>query len=133
MHACDGEISTSGLCYTHPQYKQWGCTSKVIFGPPRNTTPIRRKEQERASSQHQRSKKLQTRYQPPDPIVPLARAYHQFSTDVTYYATKPRCTDLSITCAHIIYSRTISSLEDNLKMASKGQNMYMSTIVIKTS
>jgi len=34
-----------------------------------------------------------------------------------------RTRDLSITCAHIIYSRTLSSLEDNLKMASKGRNM----------
>ena len=42
---------------------------------------------------------------------------------VNYYTTKPGCRDLSITCTHIIYSRTLSSLEDNLKMASRGQNM----------
>jgi len=34
---------------------------------------------------------------------------------------------------YIIYSRTVSSLEDNLKMASSGRNMYLSNIVIKTS
>jgi len=30
---------------------------------------------------------------------------------------------LYIMCTHIIYSRTLSSLEDNLKMASWGRNM----------
>ena len=42
---------------------------------------------------------------------------------VNYYATQPGCIDLSITCAHIIYSRTLSSLEVNLKVASMGRNM----------
>jgi len=42
---------------------------------------------------------------------------------LNYYATKSGCRDLPITCAHIIYSRTLSSLEDNLKMASRGRNM----------
>ena len=32
-----------------------------------------------------------------------------------------------------VCSRTLSSLEDNLKMASKGRNMQLSNIVIKTS
>ena len=43
----------------------------------------------------------------------------------------PVCRDLFITCAHNVYSRTLSSLEDNLKMASKGRNMQLSSIVIK--
>ena len=55
-----------------------------------------------------------------------------FHIEVTYYATKPGCRDLSITCAHNIYSRTLRSLEDNLKMASRGRNMQMSSIVIET-
>ena len=46
-----------------------------------------------------------------------------FNIEVNYYATKLGCRDLSITCVHIIYSRTLSSLEDNLKMASRGRNM----------
>ena len=46
-----------------------------------------------------------------------------FNIEIKYYAIKPGCRDLSITCAHNIYSRTLSSLEDNLKMASKGRNM----------
>ena len=45
-----------------------------------------------------------------------------FNIEVKYYPTKPGCRDLSVTCAHIIYSRTLSSLEDNLKMASRGRN-----------
>jgi len=65
--------------------------------------------------------------------VPLARVYHSIHIEVNYYATKPGCRDLSITCARIIYSRTLSSLEDNLKMASRGGNMQLSSIVIKTS
>jgi len=32
-----------------------------------------------------------------------------------------------------IYIRTLNSLEDNLKMASRGRNMQLSSIVIKTS
>ena len=40
---------------------------------------------------------------------------------------------LYILCAHNIYSRTLSSLEDNLKMASRSRNMQLSSIVIKTS
>jgi len=44
------------------QYKRRDCTSKVTFGPPLNTIPIRRKEEEHASSQYQCTKKLQTRY-----------------------------------------------------------------------
>ena len=38
---------------------------------------------------------------------------------VTYYATKPKCSDLSNTCAHNMYSRTIISLEENLTIANK--------------
>ena len=41
----------------------------------------------------------------------------------THYAIQPGCRDLSITCAHIMYSRSLSSLEDNLTMASMGRNM----------
>ena len=40
---------------------------------------------------------------------------------VNYYATKHGRRDLSITCAHIIYRRALSSLEDNLKMASRAE------------
>jgi len=36
---------------------------------------------------------------------------------------KALCTDLCTTCMHNVHSRTLSSLEDNLKMASKGRNM----------
>ena len=43
------------------------------------------------------------------------------------------CRDICITCAHNVYSRTLSSLEDNLKMVSKGRNMQLSSIAIKTS
>jgi len=50
-----------------------------------------------------------------------------------HYAIRPVCRDLCITCAHNAYSRTLSSLEDDMKMASKGRNMQLSSIVIKTS
>ena len=36
---------------------------------------------------------------------------------------KALCRDLCTTCAHSVYSTTLSSLEDNLKMASEGRNM----------
>ena len=49
--------------------------------------------------------------------------WYALNINIKYYATKPGCRDLSITCAHIIYSRTLSSLEDNLKVASRGRNM----------
>jgi len=43
-----------------------------------------------------------------DPIAPLARTHHRISNvQVTYYAMQSGCRDLSITCTHIIYSRTI--------------------------
>ena len=43
--------------------------------------------------------------------------------EITYYAIKPGCRDLSIMCAHNICRKTLISLEDNLKMASRGRNM----------
>jgi hypothetical protein len=49
----------AGWKHKHLEYKQRDCTSKVIFGTPRNTTPIRKKEEEHASSQYQRTKKFQ--------------------------------------------------------------------------
>jgi len=51
----------------------------------------------------------------------MLRAYHQIYK--LHYAIRPVCRDLCTTCAHNVYSRTLSSLEDNLKMASKGRNM----------
>ena len=36
---------------------------------------------------------------------------------------KALCRDLCTTCAHSVYSGTLSYLEDNLKMANKGRNM----------
>ena len=45
-----------------------------------------------------------------------------FNTEITYYVTKSRCIDLSITRADNVYSRALSSFEDNLKMASRGRN-----------
>jgi len=46
-----------------------------------------------------------------------------FNIEVSYYATNLGCKDLSIACANIIYIRTLSSLEENLKMTSRGRNM----------
>jgi len=53
--------------------------------------------------------------------VHTVTAYHHMWK--LHYAIRPVCRDLCTTCAHNVYSRTLSSLEDNLKMASKGRNM----------
>jgi len=42
---------------------------------------------------------------------------------VLRYAVRPVCRDLCTTCVLSVYSRTLSSLEDNLKMASKESNV----------
>ena len=52
---------------------------------------------------------------------PLGTAYHHILK--LHYAIRPVHRDLCTTCTHSVYSRTLSSLEDNLKMASKGRNM----------
>ena len=103
---------------------------------------IVKKEEEHASSRYRRTKKLQTLYQPPDPIVPLARAHHRIQHINYLLRNKAR---LQKSPHHVraqyiyiyiyiqLYSRTLSSLEDNLKMVSKDRNMQLSSIVIKTS
>jgi len=44
---------------------------------------------------------------------------------------KALCRDLFTMFAHNVYSRTLSSLEDNLKMASEVRNMLLSSVAIK--
>jgi len=57
-------------------------------------------------------------------IEPLVTAYHHiYHIWKLHYTIRPVCRDLCTTCALNVYSRTLSSLEDNLKMASKGRNM----------
>ena len=48
-----------------------------------------------------------------------------------WLVSRPVCRDLCTTCALNVYSRTLSSLEENLKMASEGRNMQLSSIAIK--
>ena len=62
-------------------------------------------------------------------VVRLAREYHRIQK--LHYAIRSVCRDLCITWAHNVYSRTLSSLQDNLKMASKGRNMQLPSIAIK--
>ena len=72
---------------------------------------------------------FQTRHQAPDSIVPLALTHHRLQK--LHYAIRPVYRDLCITCAHNVYSRALSSLEDNLKMARKDRNMQLSSIATK--
>jgi len=58
------------------------------------------------------------------PTVPLAITHNLISNiEVTYYAIQPGWRDLPITCAHNMYSRTVSSLEENLTIANQCRNM----------
>jgi len=51
------------------------------------------------------------------------RCFNDYTRQLHASATNGHPQVVSITCAHIIYSRTLRSLEDNLKMASMGRNM----------
>jgi len=66
--------------------------------------------------------------QEPSNLTVATRPYHASShrtpphMEITL-SNKALCRDLCTTCALNVYSRTLSSLEDKLKMASKGRNM----------
>jgi hypothetical protein len=57
------------------------------------------------------------------PLLVIFRLSSRELNVLLYYAVKPGCRDLAIMCAHNTYSRTLSALEDNLKVTSKGRNM----------
>ena len=48
---------------------------------------------------------------------------HNYTLGKLAIPNKAICRDLSTTCAHNLYSRNLSSLEENLKIASIGRNM----------
>ena len=61
---------------------------------------------------------------------------HAFNIEVTYYATKPGCRDLSTTCAHniyiyiyiYVYSRTLSSLPHGYRRRGRPKRTWGRTI-----